>query len=137
MTVPWEILVVSSDFERRHDLATILNREDIDPICTSTISECREIVAKRNVGLVFCDGHLRDGNYRDLLSARRSMRSKMRVVVTSPDTDWDGYLDAMRLGAFDVIAVPCRPTDVERMLIQAWREERSRFGRTHRFHGAA
>ena len=79
MTVPWEILVVSSDFERRHDLATILNREGIDPICTSTISDCREIVAKRNVGLVFCDGHLR----------------------------------------------------------QAWREERSRFGQTHCFHGAA
>jgi DNA-binding NtrC family response regulator len=137
MTVPWETLVVSSDFERRHDLATILNREGIDPICTSTISDCREIVAKRNVGLVFCDVDLRDGNYRDLLSARRSMRSKMRVVVTSLDTDWDGYLDAMRLGAFDVIAVPCRPTDVERMLIQAWREERSHFGRTHCFHGAA
>jgi DNA-binding NtrC family response regulator len=128
MTIPWEILVVSADSESRHALTTILNREGVDPICTSTISDCREIMAKRNVGLVFCDGRLRDGNYRDLLFARRSLRSKACVVVTSPDPDWNEYLDAMRLGAFDVIAAPCRPTDVARMVIQARRDERNRLG---------
>jgi len=31
----------------------------------------------------------------------------------------------MRLGAFDVIASPCRATDVERMVIQALRYDRT------------
>jgi hypothetical protein len=35
-------------------------------------------------------------------------------------------LGAMREGAFDVIAAPCRPTDVEWMVIQAKRDARSR-----------
>ena len=137
MTVPWEIVVVSSDLESRHALTTILNREGVDPICASTISDCREILAKRNVGLVFSDGRPRDGNYRDLLSARRSMRSKFRVVVTSPDPDWNQYLDAMRLGVFDVIATPCRPADIARMVIQARRDERNRLARTASFNGTA
>ena len=47
-------------------------------------------------------------------------------MVTSRESDWDEYLEAIRLGAFDVIASPCRPTDVEWMVIQARRDERVR-----------
>lgn len=93
-------------------------------------------MAKRNAGLVFPDGRLRDG-YRDLLSVRRSMRSKVRVIVTSPDPDWNEYLEALRLGAFDVIAAPCCPVDIARMVIQARRDKRNRLARTASFNGTA
>jgi len=126
MTVPWEVLVVSSDVERRRGLAAILRRESIDPICAGTVCECQSILAKGGVGLVFCDSQLFDGTYRDLITASRAMKSRARVVVTSHDGNWDEYLEAMRLGAFDVIASPCRPTDVEWMVIQARRDERIR-----------
>jgi DNA-binding NtrC family response regulator len=43
----------------------------------------------------------------------------------SSTADWDEFLEAMRLGAFDVIASPCRATDVEWMIIQALRYERT------------
>jgi FixJ family two-component response regulator len=46
-------------------------------------------------------------------------------VVTSSTADWDEFLEAMRLGAPDVIARPCRATDVEWMVIQALRYERT------------
>ena len=48
----------------------------------------------------------------------------MRVVLTSRLADWDEYLDAMRLGAFDVIPTPCRSADVESVLTQSTRDLR-------------
>lgn len=127
MTNPWPIVVASADLEGRRMLTSVLHQDGLDPICTSTVRECRELITKENVALVFCDKHLADGDYRDVLSATRSLKSAARVVVTFPESDWDGYLEAMRLGAFDVIASPCRPTDVEWMVSQARRDERKRF----------
>lgn len=126
MNIPWQIVVASSDLESRRGLTSILTRQGLDPVSISSFAECRQLIEKENVGLVFCDRHLADGDYRDVLSVSRSATAKVRVVVTSKHADWDEYLEAMRLGAFDVIASPCRPTDVEWMVIQAKRDERNR-----------
>src|SRR5579864_8059597 len=71
------------------------------------------------VGLIFCDSHLADGKYQDLLAPYGP-----RVVVMSRGADWEEFREAMQWGAFDVISAPCRPTDVEWMVIQAKRQER-------------
>ncbi|HWG58823.1 MAG TPA: response regulator [Candidatus Acidoferrales bacterium] len=126
MMIPWQVLVASCDLEGRRALSGILREQGIDPICTSSVHECEQIVAAENVGLIFCDRSLSDGDYRDLLGACRTTRSKARVVITSRHADWDEYLEAIRLGAFDVIAAPCRPTDVEWMVIQAKHDDRNR-----------
>jgi DNA-binding NtrC family response regulator len=126
MTVPWEVMVISSDLENRQELVHILQRQDVDPLSASSIAESLSLLKNNLIGLVFCEVHLCDGSYRDLLSSLRSLKSKCRVVVTSRQADWGEFLEATRLGAFDVIAAPCRPTDVEWMVIQAKRDERSR-----------
>lgn len=126
MTVPFDVVVVSSDIEDRRHLSDILVGQDIDPICISTLRECHEALAKNGVGLVFCDPHVADGTYLDLLAAYRLTDHKPRVVVTSRCADWEDFKEAMRWGAFDVISSPCRPTDVEWMVIQARRDERHR-----------
>jgi DNA-binding NtrC family response regulator len=126
MNVPWQIVVASSDLENRRALMQILTRLGLDAVGVSNRVECDEVLKKQTVGLIFCERHLADGSYRDLLSTARSYPNKIRVVVTSKRADWDEYLEAMRLGAFDVIASPCRPTDVEWMVIQAKRDERNR-----------
>jgi DNA-binding NtrC family response regulator len=125
MNVPWQILVASSDLERRRSLMQTLTRQGIDPIGVSNLAECKEVLQKERVGLVFCDNQLADGTYRDLLGDSHPAADKVRLVVTSRHPDWDEYLEAMRFGAFDVIASPCRPTDVEWMVIQAKRDERN------------
>jgi DNA-binding NtrC family response regulator len=124
MNVPWQILVASSDLERRRNLMQTLNRQGLDPIGVSNLAECRQVLQKERVGLVFCDHQLADGTYRDVLAASRPTE-KLRLVVTSRHPDWDEYLEAMGSGAFDVIASPCRPRDVEWMVIQAKRDERN------------
>jgi DNA-binding NtrC family response regulator len=106
-------------------LSNILDKLGVDPLTSSSVRECKELIASERVGLIFCDRLLADGNCYDLLNASRCGRTKARVVVMSSTADWDEFLEAMRLGAFDVIASPCRATDVEWIIIQALRYERT------------
>jgi DNA-binding NtrC family response regulator len=124
MASPFEVVVVSSDLQPRDRLAGTLASLGLDPVRTSTLRECREILARRRVGLVFCDRHVADGNYQDLLAAYPQSGDRPRVVVTSRSADWDEYREAMRCGAFDIIPVPCRRADVEWMVVQAKRADR-------------
>jgi DNA-binding NtrC family response regulator len=124
MASPFEVVVVSSDLAPRHNLTSILANLGIDSVPVSTLLECHEILAQKRIGLVFCDSHVADGNYQDLLAAYPKSGDKPPVVVTSRSADWDEYKEAMRCGAFDIISVPCRNTDVEWMVIQAKRAQR-------------
>jgi DNA-binding NtrC family response regulator len=126
MTAPFDVVVVSADLENRRHLKEILLNQGIDPICVGSLKECHENLADHRVGLVFCDPHVADGSYQELLGAYRLTDHKPRVVVTSRGAEWEEFKEAMRWGAFDVISAPCRPTDVEWMVIQANRDERHR-----------
>jgi DNA-binding NtrC family response regulator len=123
MNVPWEIMIASADMEERRAMCNILQKQGLEPIVASSVRECEEILAQENVGLIFCARSLADGDYRGLLIAPRQASRKTRIVIVNRLTNWDEYLDAVRLGAFDVISAPCRSTDVEWMIIQALREE--------------
>lgn len=126
MTAPWNIVIASSDLESRRALLKILTEQGLDALAISTVREYKEILETKKVGLIFCDPNLADGNYCDLLNASRSEKPRPRIVVMSRISDWDEYLKAMRLGAYDVIATPCHPTDVEWMVIRALRNQRTR-----------
>jgi DNA-binding NtrC family response regulator len=123
MNVPWQIMTASGDVEERRAVRNILTKQGLEPIAAASVRECQEIMAQDDVGLIFCARWLADGDYRDLLVARQLGTRKTRIVIATRVTNWDDYLEAMRLGAFDVISAPCRSTDVEWMIIQALREE--------------
>jgi DNA-binding NtrC family response regulator len=122
----WNILIVSSDQDERLNLSRVLVQHGCEAICACNIREGLESLEKQAVDLIFCDSEFVDGSYREFLNGVRALKNKTRVVVTSRLADWDEYLVAMRLGAFDMIALPCRPTDIQWLLIQASREERNR-----------
>lgn len=122
------ILVASSDLESRQALNNILVEEGYETICTSRVLECLEVLAQQSVALVFCERHLLDGTYRDLLRGSSPLNQKMRVVVTSRQADWDEYKEALQAGAFDLITYPCQPTDVLWAIIHAKKDE---YQRTH------
>jgi DNA-binding NtrC family response regulator len=111
MHEPIQILVISS-LENRRALLDILNQQGWDTICASTVKECQEGFAGRNVTLVFCDQRLADGTYRDVLRIIRSLNKDLPLVVTSRLADWDEYSEVLQHGAFDLIASPCQPSDV-------------------------
>ncbi len=128
MASPFEVVVVSSDLAHRNLLTGVLASLGLDPMPTSSLRECREILAQKNVGLVFCDRLVTDGHYQDLLAASPQSGERPRVVVTSRSADWDEYREAMTCGAFDIISAPCRRTDVEWTVIQAKRAGRGTEG---------
>jgi DNA-binding NtrC family response regulator len=117
------ILVVSSESKNRHALRDILNQQGWKTICTSTVGECEEVFANQNIDLVFCDRGLTDGTYRDILALSRSRSLSLRLVVTSQLADWGEYLEALRDGAFDLIASPAQTADTIRAINQAQRED--------------
>jgi len=132
MNGQWQIVVASSDLESRRRVTEILRKQGLDSLCSSTIAQCREILAQDMSGLIFCDRSLADGGYRDLLAAAdcRSPRGKLvRIVLMSSAVDSEEYHSAKSSGLFEVIASPCKPTDVEWMVIRAKREA---FTRTER-----
>jgi len=118
-----QILVVSSDQDHLHTLTSILQKSGWTPLHATRLSECRDLLAKQNVGLVFCERRLADGTYRDLLSAAHMPNRRVPIVVTSRLADWDEYLEALRYGAVDLIASPCKPNDVSSAIAQAQRED--------------
>jgi DNA-binding NtrC family response regulator len=126
MKVSWQIVIASADVQDRRAMVSVLAKQGLDPIVAASVAECRESMDQGDVGLVFCARSLADGDYRDLLAAARAGKRRTRIVLTARITDWDEYLDAMRLGAFDVISAPCRPTDMEWMILQALRDEHAR-----------
>jgi DNA-binding NtrC family response regulator len=125
-----QVLVVSSDLEHRGMLSSILQKKGWSPLQASRLNECHDLLAKQNVGLVFCERRLADGTYRELLSVAQTPARKVPVVVTSRLADWDEYLEALRHGAVDLIASPCKPSDVFSAIAQAERadHELSTFG---------
>ena len=124
MPPAWKIVVISSDSNDLSTLAEILKKQELGPVCASTVSQYRDVLSKQSVGLVFCNSTLSDGDYRDVIAASRSLGSRARIVVTSSQATWPEFLEAVRAGAFDIIPKPCRPKDVEWMVIQAKRDDR-------------
>jgi DNA-binding NtrC family response regulator len=125
MENPWEVVVVSSNLANRQDVAQMLFRLGIDPICVSSVDQCQEIRRSKNVGLVFCEGWVKDGTYRDVLSAFASANRHTKIVMMSELASPEDCQQARNLGVFDVIPFPCRPTDIEWMVIRARRASRN------------
>ena len=63
------------------------------------------------------------------LLERYQQTAKTRVVVISRDAELDAhYNEALALGAFDMIASPCRRSDVQWIAIRAMQDELRRSG---------
>lgn len=124
MREQWDVLVASSSMENRRSLLRILEPLSLNVISCSALRQAQEVLSRQEVLLVFCDEVLGDGSYRDLLLADKVRRGNLRVVVTIRTGEWDEYLEAMRLGAFDAVRCPLHPTDIELVLLRAARESR-------------
>jgi DNA-binding NtrC family response regulator len=132
MDLSWDILVASSDLEMRRSIVTTLRQLGADPICASTVNQCREVLARQSVRLVFCDRQFPDGCYRDLMAAVNSgpRKNKTRVVLATSFVSPGEFHEAKQLGIFDVIASPSdaggHSTAIEWMFILAQRDDLKR-----------
>ncbi len=124
MHIRWEVIILSADFERRRELAKILTANGIEFAYASSIEDCKEIVARECVCLIFWDGHLVDGACRDLLHSIWSLDRRVKIVLMSHADDRVKQQAIEQMGAFGVVPFPCQPTDIEWILSRAVRAER-------------
>jgi DNA-binding NtrC family response regulator len=116
-----DALVASSCLEYRRALVRILEDLRINTFASATLAEAKEVLSRPGVALVFCDDRLTDGSYRDLLQALRTWKKAPHIVVTTRTGERKDHLEALELGAFDMIQYPYRSTDVELNVLRTMR----------------
>lgn len=116
-------LVVSPEREVRQRLLRALEALPADVVACSNRAQAEEVLSKQTFEVVFCDEHLPDGSYYELIHPTPGDRKVPKVVVATRNGEWDLYFAALGKGAFDVIRCPWYATDVEMTVIRALREE--------------
>jgi len=122
MRPPLHLLIVSSRIENKKALLNIVEGLPVDAYTSPTIERAWEVLMSQPIDVILCDDRLPDGHYPDFLNAVRSEHRMTRFAVLLTSEDWEDYLQAIRLGATDVLRCPYQPTDVELVLIRAGRE---------------
>ena len=118
------VLIASSDLEHRQALRAMFIELGLDPLCSASLEETREALANMPISIIFCERRLCDGGFREILTIARRINPQICVVVTSRMEDRQEYVEAIRLGAFEVIPFPCHSTDVDWVVIRAMRHYR-------------
>jgi DNA-binding NtrC family response regulator len=119
---------VISTGENRDVVTSAMSHWSIEAVPCSGVREARTLLPSTRPSLIFCEEALPDGTYRELLQDV-SKTAKTRVVVISADAELDThYNEALALGAFDMIASPCRRSDVQWIAIRAMQDELRRSG---------
>jgi DNA-binding NtrC family response regulator len=115
------ILIVSCRPENRKMLLRVFEDLPIDSYSASSIHQAKEALRARSFSVVFCEERLTDGAYTDLLKELKNTQPSTRLVVMLCTGEWEEYLEALRLGAEEVLRCPLQPTDVDLALIHAMR----------------
>ena len=112
-------LVVSSDDDVRRKLAWVLRQCTLAPVLASTVAESQAALAGNEIVIVVCNDRLDDGKYKDIVELVVRSETKVPVIVVSRTGDWPEYLTAMCGGAFDYLAYPPIPGDLQQTIRQA------------------
>lgn len=115
------ILIVSCRPENRRMLMRVFEGLPIDSYAAPTLREAKEALETRSFSVIFCEERVSDGSYRELLDGVRAGSQATRFVVMLCTGEWEEYLEALRLGAEEVLRCPLQPTDVDLALIHAMR----------------
>lgn len=116
------ILIVSGEREHRARLAEDVFKFGLRPICCETVADARALAESQPFCAALAEDELPDGDFRAVVREMRRHSTSPPVVVVSRRDDWDFYLSAVRMGAFDSVAFPPTPGELERVLWTALSE---------------
>ncbi len=113
------ILVVDDEPHMRRILHTILKPLGHEVTEASGIKPAQEFLEQSHFDLLITDQRMPDGEGLDLLSFARELDPTLPVVFITAFATVELAVDAMRLGAFDVIPKPFVPETVEAVTARA------------------
>lgn len=115
------VVVISADPGHWEGLSAIVSSCGLRPVQCETLSAAKELLAHEHFRLALCEDILPDGNFRELIAVlRETPGCHMPVIVISCLDDWGSFLEAMMAGAFDYVAFPPYPHELERALAAAF-----------------
>ena len=100
------LLLACSDPETRELLANGLGDTEFETILAADFEESSRVLAQHLASMVFCEDRLPGGGFRRLLNEVKRSGTSTPVVILSRTGDWEEYLAALRLGAFDLVIPP-------------------------------
>lgn len=119
MTNVLPVLVVSAEPEHREILAGTISDCGLQPISRGTFADAKDLLAREAFSMVVCEDTLPNGDFRAVIEAARLVKQMPVVIVVSRKDDWASCLVATGAGAFDYVAFPPYPGELERALSAA------------------
>lgn len=116
------VLIAAIDWQVRSGLAAVLPSFAINFEWVASVSEAARVLDAKDVSACLCGFWLEDGTFKDLARKIRRSMSKIPVIVVSAPAgrnEYQDYLAAMNIGAFDFLCHPYQKTDLDRVLRQA------------------
>jgi len=113
------VVLATTDSEIRRSMSELLQSYGMNTLLASGMEEIKLALAKGNVAACFCGFWLIDGTFRDVVRHMKRQRDEIPVIVVCapacPD-EYQDYLAALNIRAFDFICHPYRRSDVDRVL---------------------
>jgi len=126
------VLVVSPHVAHRNYLLQNFRGLPVNPFVVTTNQQALEMLSSLSFDVVFCEENTTDGSYQELLEFALAKNTPRFVVILAEEVGKD-YLDAIRLGATDVLACPLQLSDIDALVLGALRA-RSQDRRLVRIH---
>jgi DNA-binding NtrC family response regulator len=109
-------LVICDQEEDRQKVVGSLLKCGLSPICCSNVQEARTLLFQEAFRVVLCSDILSDGDFQAILREGKKSLDHAPVIVLSHVDEWDSYLKALAIGAFDSIVCPPDPVETERII---------------------
>ncbi len=130
------VLVASVDPDIRSSLSALLGANSAKTAWANSVEGVRSALLKENVSACFCGFWLLDGTYRDVIRLLKSRPIEIPAIIACapgcPD-EYQDYLAALNIRAFDFISFPYSAAHLERVLRAAlWTHSLSERKQSHR-----
>ena len=116
------ILFISPSVEDARSLEDILNCVGISVRQATSYAMARKALEKESFSAVLTESRLPDGNWDDVVTLVGKMRPGVAVVVADKLADARLWADGLQLGAYDLLAKPFYPGEVQRVIARAVHE---------------
>ncbi len=116
------ILFISPSADDGRSVAEMLARVAIPVRQVETLGMARQALGREAFGAVLTESRLQDGNWEDVVALVAKQRPGVAVVVTDKLADARFWADVLEFGAYDLLARPFYPGEVQRILANAVHE---------------
>jgi DNA-binding response OmpR family regulator len=90
-----------------------------------SVAETYALLKRITFQVVLCERQLSDGSWKSVLKILNDCDSSASVVVLS-EADQRTWAEVLNLGGYDLLPLPCRPSELYQIIPAAWRQSRHR-----------